>query len=115
MISTKRLFRKPARVTEVPETPSTKERLVMPRAIPTDTPFLMIVRFIPFSLRITNSPMMSVAREKRSVRNVSGGISRNAILLATKLPPQKKVVTTIQRTARRWMGEDCIVAFAMGY
>ncbi len=98
---TNRLFRKPARETEVPETPRTNERLAAVRARPTIVPFLMICRFSPESLRLATTPMRRAAREKRRNRKVTGGISRKPILLKTKLPPQRKVVTTIQNTARR--------------
>jgi hypothetical protein len=49
--------------------------------------------------------MISVAREKRRKRKVTGGISRKPILLKTKLPPQKMVATIIQNVAIPWVTE----------
>ncbi len=55
--------------------------------------------------------MMSVAREKRKNRKVTGGMSRKPILLKTKLPPQKMVATIIQNVAMPWVTEAEVFLF----
>src|SRR6185369_5118210 len=90
--STKRLFRKPALVAEVPESPTTKVRFVAARARPTKNPRFKVSKVKLRQRGMQIQAMMTVATVNLMAKKATGGTSRKPILLKIKLPPQKIVV-----------------------
>src|SRR6185369_9520163 len=94
MKSTNRLFRNPALVAEVPESPTTKVKFVAARARPTKNPRFAVSKVNLRKRGMQTQVMMTVATVNLMAKKATGGTSRKPILLKTKLPPQKIVVRT---------------------
>jgi hypothetical protein len=79
---------------EVPETPKTKVRLTAASARPTFPPLTTVAEFKSGSRLQQISAMSAVAALNLKKKNCTGGMVFNPTLLATKLPPQRRVVRT---------------------